>query len=345
MSSSAEAQLAPSVTEPPRSAVRHTMKAILHDSYGAFSELRVKEIDRPVPGDDQVLVRSRAAGLHVADCFGVLGAPLLMRLTTGWLKPKLGIPGFDVAGEVEAVGKNVEHFAPGDEVFGTCEGACAEFVCTSQDTLAHKPSNLSFEEAAAVPTSGLAALHALRDVAKLRPGQQVLINGASGGVGTFAVQLAKAYGAVVTGVCSSKNVELLRSLGADHVICYDQQDFTQVARRYDLVLDNVENRSLSDCRSVLTPSGMLILNSGTGASGCRFMVRLVKPLVLSPFVRHDLRRYLSMPSRDDLLQLKQLIESNKLSPVIAQTYELHQTAEALRQIAAGHVPGKMVVKV
>ena len=319
------------------------MKAVVYSRYGPLDVLGVRDIDKPVVNDDEVLVRVHAAGLHIGDCFSVRGAPFAMRMVTGLLKPKHGVPGFDLAGQVESVGKNVKQFQAGDEVFGACNGTCAEYACAGQDHLALKPTNLTFEEAAAVPTSALAALHALRDAGKVQPGQKVLINGASGGVGTFAVQIAKSFGAEVTGVCSTTNVNMVRSIGADHVIDYTQEDFTQGAQRYDLIFDNVENRSLSDCRRALTPAGTLILNSGTGAQGIELMVRLVKPLVLSPFVRHTLRRYLSTPNHEDLVVLKELVESGKLTPVIDKTYPLHETPAALRYIERGHARGKVVI--
>lgn len=319
------------------------MKAIVHDTYGSLDVLGVRDIDKPVVKDDEVLVRVHAAGLHIGDCFGVRGAPFAMRMATGLLKPKYGIPGFDVAGQVEAVGSNVTQFRPSDEVFGACNGACAEYASVAEDKLALKPANLTFEQAAALPTSALAALHALRNVGKLQPGQKVLINGASGGVGTFAVQIAKAYGAEVTGVCSTTNVDLVRSIGADRVIDYTQEDFARGGKRYDLIFDNVENRSLSDCRRALTPSGTLILNSGTGAQGIGMLVRLVKPFVLSPFVRQNLRRYLSVPNHQDLVVLKELVESGKLTPVIDKAYPLHETPAALGYIESGHARGKVVV--
>jgi len=321
------------------------MRAIVHDTYGSFDVLGFSDIAEPVVGDGEVLVRVRAAGLHIGDCFAVRGTPLAMRLATGLFKPRHGIPGFDVAGTVEAVGRSVTQFRPGEEVFGACQGACAEYACVEKNKLAQKPANLTFEEAAAVPTSALAALHALRDAGKVQPGQKVLINGASGGVGTFAVQIAKSLGAEVTGVCSTANVDMVRSIGADHVVDYTGEDFAQGERRYDLILDNVENRSVSHCRRALAPGGTLILNSGTGARGIRLLVRLVKPLLLSPLVRQKLRRYLSVPNHEDLVTLKQLIESRKLEPVIDRKYPLHETAAALRYIEAGHARGKVVVTV
>jgi NADPH:quinone reductase-like Zn-dependent oxidoreductase len=255
-----------------------------------------------------------------------------VRLVTGVLKPKRGIPGFDVAGEIERVGSRVTRFRPGDGVFGACQGSCAEYVSTSEATLVSKPGDLTFVEAAALSTSGLAALHALRDVGKVQPGQKILINGASGGVGTFAVQIATSLGAEVTGVCSTTNTDMVRSIGADHVIDYTRDDFTRGTTRYDLIFDNVENRPLSECRRVLTSDGTLILNSGTGAHGVDMLIRLVKPLVLAPFVRQRLRRYLSTPNHADLEILKRLVESKKLRPVIDRTYPLHDTPAALRYI-------------
>jgi len=326
-------------------ATQPKMKAIHHDQYGPLESLRLCEVDTPRVAAGEALVRVRAAGLHVGDCFAVRGAPAPVRLFTGLLRPKCGIPGFDLAGEVEQVGLGVERFRPGDEVFGAAEGTCAEFVAVKLSTLAPKPRGLSFEDAAAMPTSGLTALHALRDVAKVQAGQRVLINGASGGVGSFAVQIAKSYGAIVTGVCSTANVELVRSLGADHVIDYTQQDFTQGGPSYDVILDNVENRFLTECRRALRPDGMLILNSGSGATGLGLLVRLLKPVLLSPFVRHRLRRYLSTPNEVDLLALSELVSAGRLRSVVSKVYPLAETVTALRQIDAGHARGKLVISV
>ena len=256
------------------------MKAMIQDKYGSLEALRLRDIDMPVVKDHEVLVRVRAAGLNVGDCFGVRGSPLPMRLATGLRKPKYGVPGCDVAGHVEAVGHGVTQFKPGDEVFGASNGTCAEYVLAEASKLAPKPAKLTFVQAAALPIAALAALHALRDVGKVRPGQRVLINGASGGVGTVAVQIAKSLGAHVTGVCSTRNVDMVRSIGADQVIDYTQEDFAEGEPRYDLIFDNVENRALSDCRRVLKPSGTLILNSGTGAHGIA--------LLLGGFVASDI---------------------------------------------------------
>ena len=321
------------------------MKAMTYDTYGSLDVLGFRDIAVPLVKDDDVLVRVHAAGLHVGDCFSVRGAPFAIRLMTGLLKPKVGVPGFDLAGHVEAVGQNVQLFQPGDAVFGASTGTCAEYARAAENKLALKPANLTFEEAAAIPTSALAALHGLRDVGKVQPGHKVLIIGASGGVGSFAVQIAKAFEADVTGVCSTRNVDMVRSLGADHVIDYTREDFARGGERYDVIFDNVENRSLADCRRVLTPTGTLVLNSGTGAHGIRMLVRLVRPLVLSPFVRQRLRRYVSVPKHDDLVLLKELVESGKLRPVIDRTYLLRDTPAALAYVEGGHARGKVVITV
>ena len=321
------------------------MKAITYNTYGSFDVLAYRDVDLPTINEHEVLVRVHAAGLHVGDCFSVRGAPFGMRLVTGLLKPKHGVPGFDLAGRVEAVGEAVTHFQPGDEVFGASTGTCAEYARVGEQQLALKPAQLTFEQAAAMPTSALTALHGLRDAGKVQPGHKVLINGASGGVGSFAVQIAKAFGAEVTGVCSTQNVEMVRSIGADHVIDYTREDFTRSGPRYDVIFDNVENHSLSDCRRVLTPNGTLVLNSGAGAQGIGMLVRLMAPLVLSPFVRQRLRRFLSAPNHNDLVLLKELVESGKLRPVIDTTFPLRETAAALAHIEGGHARGKVVVTV
>jgi NADPH:quinone reductase-like Zn-dependent oxidoreductase len=240
----------------------------------------------------------------------------------------------------------VKRLRPGDAVFGACEGGtCAEYACVAGDRLARKPAQLSFEEAAALPTSGVAALHALRDVAQVRAGQRVLINGAAGGVGSYALQLAKAYGAHVTAVCSGANASYVRALGADRVIDYTTEDFTHGEQRYDVILDNVENRSLTECRRALAERGTLVLNSGTGVTGLAMAVRLLAPVVLSPFTRQNLRRYLSMPKHDDLVAISDLVTSGAVKPVIEQVCTLEETAAALAKIEGGHVRGKIVVRV
>ncbi len=333
----------PETLDAPSTPVPSTMKAMLHTRYGGFDGLALQERPVPTVADEQVLVRVAAVGLHVGDCFAVRGAPFAMRFATGLFKPKFGMPGFDLAGTVVGVGSKVRAFKVGDDVFGATEtGACAEFVCVPEATLAIKPSELSFEAAAALPTSGLAALHALRDVAKISRGAKVLINGASGGVGTYAVQIAKSYGAHVTGVCSGKNADLVRSIGADRVVDYTQEDFCAGTPGYDLIFDNIENRSLKDCRSALAKDGLLIVNSGTGATGLRMMVRLIAPLLLSPFVSQDLKRYLSMPNAQDLELLANMATKGSLRSVVDRTYRLEQTPEALAYIEEGHARGKVV---
>ena len=322
-----------------------TMKAIYHGEYGSFDDLRLTDIEVPQPRDNEVLVRVHAAGLHVGDCFGVRGSPLLMRIESGWRKPKYGVPGFDVAGTVEAIGSQVHSLQPGDEVFGCCSGSCAEFAVANEKTLSHKPASVPFSHAASLPTSGLAALHAMRDVAKVQPDQHVLVIGASGGVGSFAIQIAKALGAIVTGVCSGANSDAVGSLGADHVIVYDREDFTQSETRYDVIFDNIENRTLAESRRVLKPSGTMILNSGTGAQGLAMMVRLIRPLFLSPWTRQNLRRYLSVPNHDDLDVLMNLVESQQIRPLIGRTFPLAETPEALRHIDRGHAKGKTIIDV
>ena len=321
------------------------LKAIFSDTYGPLEDLRITDVPKPEIADSEVLVKTRAAGLHVGDCYAVRGAPYLMRAYTGLTKPKYGIPGFDVSGQVEAVGASVKDFRAGDEVFGASFATCAEYVRVPENTLAITPASLTFEEAAAIPTSGLAALHGLRDAAKVQSGQKVLVIGASGGVGTLAVQIAKTFGAEVTGVCSTANIELVRSIGADHVIDYTQEDFAQRPERYDLILDNIESRSLADCRRALTPTGTLLLNSGTGAKGLAMLFRMAKPVVLSPFSRQTLRRFLSRAKADDLKVLRDLAESEKLKPVIDRTYQLSETAAALAYIENGHARGKVVVTI
>jgi len=323
---------------------------VVHERYGAPEEvLKSRRIDKPQIGRDEVLVRVHAAGLHVGDCFGVRGSPWPLRAVTGLRRPRYGVPGLDVAGQVEAVGSKVTRFQPGDEVLGACNwpaaGGCAEYTVAGEDKLVPKPVELTYQEAAAIPTSALAALHGLRDAGNLQPGQNILINGASGGVGTFAVQIGKILGAEVTGVCSTANVAMVRSLGADHVFDYTKADFTTARSRYDLILDNVENRSLTDVRRALKPRGTLVLNSGTGAGGMKLMGRLVRPLILSPFVRQRLRRYLSSPNRADLEVLKAFVEEGKLRPIIDSSFALEETPAAFRRIESGHARGKVVIAV
>jgi len=315
------------------------VRAIVQNAYGSPDALELKEIDEPILRDDGVLVRVQAAALHAGDYFIVRGVPYIARFYGGWPRPKDHVPGLDVAGRVEAVGRRVTRLRPGDEVLGTPGRACAEYVAGREDRFVPKPARLTFEEAAAVPTSALAALHGLRDAGKVKPGQKVLINGASGGVGTFAVQIAKAFGAEVTGVCGARNVDLVRSIGADHVIDYTREDFTQGGPRYDLIFDNVARPSFSDLRRALTPSGKLVASSGHAGLGY-----FIKAFVLS-LLRQQVRPNFSSPNQRDLVILKELIEAGKVTPVIDRTYPLSRTPEALGYVGERHARGKVVITI
>jgi NADPH:quinone reductase-like Zn-dependent oxidoreductase len=319
------------------------MQAIVQDRYGSAEVLEARDIDRPANGDDEVLVRVRAASVHVGDWILMTGVPYVMRLGTGLRKPKNPVPGTDVAGTVEAVGPRVQSLQPGDEVFGWCSGAFAEYARAPEDQLVKKPANLTFEQAAAVGVSASTALQVLRDDAKVQPGQKVLINGASGGVGTFAVQIAKALGAEVTGVCSTKNLELVRSIGADHVIDYTQQDFRDGEERYDVILDNVGDRSMADTRRALTPNGTLLSNGGGHAAGK--LGRTIRGFLVSLVVRQQARPSVKTQNRSDLIALKELVEAGRVTPVIGGTYPLGRTADAISQVAAGHARGTLVIAV
>ncbi|HET8936510.1 MAG TPA: NAD(P)-dependent alcohol dehydrogenase [Polyangiales bacterium] len=323
----------------------NTMQAVVYGSYGPIEALQLREIARPTPRADEVLVRVQAAALHIGDVFGVRGQPYLMRVVTGLLRPKYGIPGFDVCGVVESVGAEVTRFKVGERVFGAGFGTCAELVSVKAETLAHAPERLSAAQAAGLATSGIAALVALRDVAKLEPGSKLLINGAAGGIGTFAIQIAKSMGAEVTAVCSSQRRALMFELGADHVIDYNEVDFTRADERYDVIFDNVENHTLEECRRALTPRGMLILNSGVGEDGLALWVRLLKPLVLSPLSQQTYRRFLTMPKLQELEALASLVTSGTLTPVVGKTFPLAETARALAYIANGHALGKTAIEV
>jgi NADPH:quinone reductase-like Zn-dependent oxidoreductase len=320
------------------------MKAIINREYGSPDDLKLQEIGKPVINGDGVLVRVRAASVNPLD-LTLRGRPYFVRLMTGLRRPKQSVPGVDVAGQVEAVGENVTQFRPGDEVFGTCAGAFAEFVCGGEKNFAPKPEGLTFEQAAAIPVSGCTALQALRDRGQLQPGQRVLINGASGGVGTFAVQIAKAFGAHVTGVCSTRNVDLVRSIGADQVVDYTREDFTQVEQQYDLILDAVGNRSLSDLRSALTPKGTLVLVGAKSGQLLGLLARVLRALVLSRFVGQRMLFFLAKIKKEDLVVLKELIETGKVTPVIDRTYPLSEVPEAIRYLEAGHARAKVVIAV
>jgi NADPH:quinone reductase-like Zn-dependent oxidoreductase len=321
------------------------MKAILHSRYGPPDGLELTDIDTPVVTDDAVLVRVHAAAVGKGDWLTVQGLPYVARLRYGLPKPKHPVPGFDVAGRIEAVGPNVTRPQPGDAVFGWCDGAFAEYAAVPQGQLVLKPANLSFEQAAAVPISGFAALQALRDTGGVQPGQQVVIIGASGGVGSFAVQIAKAFGAEVTGVCSTKTVGMVRSIGADHVIDYTQQDFTRTGQRYDLILEMAGNRSLSDLRRALTPKGTLVLVGGSGGRWFMGTGRTLRAVLVSPLVGQRLRSFFSKPRGADLVVLKELIEAGKLTPVIDRSFPLSETPEAIRYVGERSTQGKTVITV
>jgi NADPH:quinone reductase-like Zn-dependent oxidoreductase len=323
------------------------MKAMVQDVYGEPEEvLRFQDIAKPVVKDGEVLVRVRAASVHVGDWILVRGVPYIARLAVGLRKPKNRVPGTDISGTVEAVGKDVRELRPGDEVFGWCTGAFAEYVCAAADHFVVKPANLTFEQAAAVGVSASTALQLLRDQGKVQAGQKVLINGASGGVGTFAVQVAKAFGAEVTGVCSTRNVNMVRSIGADHVIDYTKEDFTQGKERYDFILDNVGNHSLSATRRVLSPTGKLQANNGT--SGGRWFGTIgtvIKTAAGARFMHQQLGPSIKFENRKDLLTLKGLIEAGKLTPVIDGPYPLRGTGEAIGYVGEGHARGTVVITI
>ncbi len=322
------------------------MKAMVQDRYGSTGVLGTRDIARPEIGDKEVLLRVRAAGVNPADWAIMSGLPYIARPVYGLRKPKISVRGTDVAGTVEAVGTGVARFQPGDEVFGWCDGSYAEYAAASEDALVLKAANLTFEQAAAVPMAGLVAFLALRDQGKVRAGQKVLINGASGGIGTFAVQIAKAFGADVSGVCSTHNVEMVRSIGADHVIDYTREDFTRTGQQYDFILDNVANRSLTDLRRALTPTGMLVPNGGGFdhrwiASGGR----LNRAAVLFRFGSQKLGTFILSPKLKDLVVLKELIEAGKVTPVMDRAFPLSETAEAIGHVGKGHARGKVAITV
>jgi NADPH:quinone reductase-like Zn-dependent oxidoreductase len=319
------------------------MQAIVQDSYGSTEVLRTRDIAVPEIGANEVLVRVHAASIHVGDWILMTGSPFVMRFATGLRKPKNPVPGTDFAGTVEAVGADVTRYRPGDDVFGWGAGAFAEFAHASEDQLVSKPSDLTFEQAAAIGVSASTALQLLRDDGAVKPGQKVLINGASGGVGTFAVQIAKALGAEVTGVTSTKNVEMVRSIGADHVIDYTQNDFTTGTERYDLILDNVGNHSMAQTRRALTPNGTLISNGGGHAGGK--LGRTVRAMLASMVVRQQASPTVKTQNHDDLVALKDLVEAGKVMPVIDRTYSLTDASTAIGHVAAGHARGTVVLTI
>lgn len=319
------------------------MLAIVREKYGSPDVLELRDINTPPVADTDVLVRIRAASVNALDWHFLRGEPYLVRLSEGLRRPKSQVLGRDMAGTVEAVGRSVTQFAPGDEVFGAPAGSFAEYVTAPERSLAKKPPRLSFEQAAAIPIAGFTALQALRDKADVQSGQRVLVNGASGGVGTFAVQIAKALGADVTGVCSTRNMDIARSIGADQVIDYTREDFAQSEQRFDVVLDVAANRSLRDCRRVLAANGAFVL---IGAPKGNWMGPLVKPITvmaISRFSDQRLLPFLARSTRDDLEVLKELVERGSLMPVIDRTYTLANTADAIRYVEAGHARGKVIV--
>ncbi|WP_455358366.1 NAD(P)-dependent alcohol dehydrogenase [Streptomyces sp. SYSU K21746] len=323
------------------------MKAIVQDRYGSSDVLELKDVDKPTAGEGELLVRVHAGAVDAGVWHLMTGLPYLLRLMGFGLRaPKVRVRGREVAGRVEAVGAGVTRFQPGDEVFGFCEGSFAEYVSAPEDRFVSKPANLTHEQAAAVPISGVTALQALRDTGRVQPGQKVLIIGAAGGVGTFAVQLAKAFGAHVTGVCSTTKTDLVRSIGADDVIDYTCEDFADGARRYDLILDTAGHRPLSYLRSALTPRGTLVIVGSEG--GGRWLGgtdRVLRALLLSPCVSQKLRGLFSVERQEDLQTLRDLVEEGGIAPVIDRTYPLSEVPEAVRYLHGGHARGKVVVAV
>lgn len=324
------------------------MKAIVYEQYGAPDVLELREVDRPAPAAGEALVRVLAVAVNPGDWDLLRGLPYVLRLSWGLRRPRNRILGLAVAGRIEAIGSGVAEVQPGDDVLAEVGwGGFAEYVRVPVKALALKPAGMTFEQAATVPVAGVTALQALRDVGRVQPGQRVLVIGASGGVGTFAVQVARTLGAEVTGVCSTANVELVRSLGADHVVDYTRDDFAAGGPRYDLILDNVGNRSLADCRRALVPKGTLLPNSNKGGGRWigAYVGRAIRSLAVSPFVSHRLRPFATSVKHEDLVTLTDLIGSGQVSPVIERVYPLTETAEALRHYGRGHTRGKVVISV
>jgi NADPH:quinone reductase-like Zn-dependent oxidoreductase len=329
------------------SAPVHPVKAIVYCEYGGPEVLKLEDVEKPVPNDDQVLIKVRAASLNFIDP-GLMRGPWPLRLMSGLRKPEATRLGTDVAGQVEAVGKNVTQFKPGDEVFGVARPSLAEYACARERGLVIKPANVTFEQAGCVAWAGFTALQGLRQ-GNIQPGQKVLINGATGGVGTLAVQIAKSFGAEVTGVCSTGKVDLVRSIGADHVIDYTKEDFTKGDQRYDVIFDNVQNHSFSDRRRVLTPNGVCVL-AGIGGAGLHpeTWARITggfKAGLLSRFVDQKFVRYVTATNKEDLKLLSNLMQTGKMTPIIDRTYKLSETAEAMRYYETGSVRGKIVITV
>ena len=326
------------------------MKAITCTQFGPPDVLQIEEIDKPVPKDNEVLMKVRAASVNPYDWHMIRGTPFLMRvLMAGLRKPKDPRVGIDCAGTVEAVGKDVRQFKPGDDVFGGKSGALAEYLCVPADGgIALKPANVTFDQAAGVQVAGCTALQALRDTGKVQPGHQVLINGASGGVGTFAVQIAKSFGAQVSGVCSTRNVELVRSLGADHIIDYTKEDFTDSGERYDVIIDNVGTQPLSGFRTVLKPKGIYIMIGAGGPDEGGLvgpMGRLTQTLLMSPFISQKMGMMMAKVSQSDLKALADLMQAGKVTTVIDRTYPLSEVREAVRYLESGRARGKVIVTI
>jgi NADPH:quinone reductase-like Zn-dependent oxidoreductase len=321
-----------------------SMKAIVYRCYGSPDVLTYEDIEKPMPGNDEVLVKVHAASVNPLDWHYMRGSPYFIRLGSGVGAPKDIRLGVDFAGTVEAVGKDVEQFKPGDEVFGGANGAFSEYV-TVRDSraLAMKPANITFKQAASVPIAAITALQALRDKGKIKTGHRVLINGASGGVGTFAVQIAKSFGAEVTGVCSTRNVEMVRSIGADHVFDYKKENYTESGKQYDLIIDNVGNHSLLANRRVLSPEGVLVIVGGAGGNWLGPLIRPIKALLLSPFVGQEFVLILAQLRQEDLAILADLMQAGTVSPVIDRSYRLSEVPAAIRYSEEGHARGKIVV--
>jgi len=319
------------------------MKAIVYHEYGSPDVLKCEEIEKPIPKHNEVLIKVRAASVNPLDWRIIKGKPRALRIMARLAKIR-GRPGVDASGEVEAVGRNVTQFKPGDEVFGACRGAFAEYACTRESKIAMKPDNVTFDQAASVNVAGLTGLQALRDKGKIQPGSKVLVNGAAGGVGTFAVQIAKSFGAHATGVCSTRNVDLVRSIGADEVIDYTQNDFTTSNQRYDFILDCVGNHPFSECRRVLNPEGKAaMIGAPHDMSVTGLLAQMIKALLLSLFSNQTAVMFIAKSSQDDLTLLGELIVTGKLKPVIDMIYNLSEAADAVRHVEEGHARGKVVI--
>jgi NADPH:quinone reductase-like Zn-dependent oxidoreductase len=321
------------------------MKAAVYTRHGPPDVVvHITDVEKPAPKDNEILIRVRAAGINPLDWRLMQGGPYIVRMLLGLGKPKIKRPGVDVSGQVETVGRNVVHFKPGNAVFGMCKGTFAEYVCASESAFVIKPGNIAFEQAASVPVAALTALQGLRDKGKIQPGQKVLINGAAGGVGTFAVQIAKSFGAEVTAVCSTRNVDMVRSIGTDHVIDYTQEDFAKANQRYDIIFDNVGNHSLSACRSVLSPRGIdLMVGDQTGRGITSLLAHLIAALVWSCLLNQKFVFFIARLNKPDLTILHDLMATGKVTPVIDRCYKLSAAAEAIRYLTEKHALGKVVI--